>query len=341
MKGVKKELVIKDVELAKLVLKDFKVGDNYAGAEILDIKTKNEIALCNIAAINLNRDFTDEEYVEACYYALRTTDYVIYNSEYTFPNVEYTAKQRMSAGIGVMNYAYELARNELFYSTKAAKQHTHFIAERHFYSLVKASLLISKERGNAPWIHKTKWPDGWMPLDTYNKGVDEIFEFSYKYDWGSLKAEVIANGGIAHSALAAHMPGESSSQNLNSTNSWYPIRQGNVLKTDGGKVNIFIAPEWERLQNFYELAWDVPTFDMVDHYAIIQKFTDQSISADYWHDFTKEGQEVLTTKKLLTDLSYKNRKGLKTQYYANSRTKDSDKEDVGNSAGCASGSCSL
>lgn len=135
--------------------------------------------------------------------------------------------------------------------------------------------------------------------------------------------------------------GESSSQNLNATNSWYPIRQGNVLKTDGGKVNIFIAPEWDVLQYNYELAWDVPTHDMVDHYAIIQKFTDQGISADYWHDFTKPGQEVLTTKKLLTDFSYKVKMGTKTQYYTNSRTKDSDKEDYGNSAGCASGACSL
>ena len=62
------------------------------GRKIVDIKTKNEIALCNIAAINLHKDFTDEEYVQACYYALRTVDYVIYNSDYTFPNVEYTAE---------------------------------------------------------------------------------------------------------------------------------------------------------------------------------------------------------------------------------------------------------
>lgn len=341
LEGNKKEIVIKDVQLAQQVLANFKVGDIYQGKKILKIQTKNEIALCNIAAINLCRDFTDEEYVEACYYALRTIDYVIYNSEYTFDSVKYTAQNRMSAGVGIMNYAYELARKEMFYSSKAAKIHTHFIAERHMYSLIKASLLISKERGNAPWIHKTKWVDGWTPLDTYNKNVDTITDFTYHYDWKTLKLEIINNGGIAHSALGAHMPGESSSQNLNATNSWYPIRQGNVLKTDGGKVNIFIAPEWTTLQYNYELAWDVPTNDMVDHYAIIQKFTDQAISADYWHDFTKPGQEVLTTKKLLTDFSYKVKMGTKTQYYTNSHTKDSDKEDFGNSAGCASGACSL
>ena len=341
LEGNKKEIVIKDVQLAQQVLATFKAGAVYDGKKIISIKTKNEIALCNIAAINLCKDFTDEEYVEACYYALRTIDYVIYNSEYTFPSVKYTAQNRMSAGVGIMNYAYELARKEMFYSSKAAKQHTHFVAERHMYSLIKASLLISKERGNAPWIHKTRWVDGWTPLKTYNRNVDTIAEFTLRFDWDALEAEIIANGGIAHSALGAHMPGESSSQNLNATNSWYPIRQGNVLKTDGGKVNIFIAPEWDTLQYNYELAWDVPTNDMTDHYAIIQKFTDQGLSADFWHDFTKVGQEVLTTKKLLTDFSYKNKMGMKTQYYTNSRTKDSDTEDFGNGAGCASGSCSL
>lgn len=340
LEGEKKEREIKDVELAKTLLATLKKGDLYEGKVIKAIKTKNEIALCNIAAINLCRDFTLDEYIDNCYYALRTVDYVIYNSEYTFPNVEYTAQQRMSAGIGIMNLAYELARNGLYFSTKSGKKHVHKIAERHFYAMVKASLRISQERGNAPWIHKTKWTEGWLPIDTYNRGVDEITDFEYQYNWEELRAEVIANGGIAHSALVAHMPGESSSQNLNATNGLYPIRKGNVVKTDGGKTNIFIAPEWEKLQYEYEIAWDIDVRDLVDVYGIIQKFTDQAISADFYHDFTRPGQEVLTHKKLLGDFSYKAKRGLKTQYYTNSKTNDSD-DGGSNDVGCASGACSL
>jgi ribonucleoside-diphosphate reductase alpha chain len=338
LKGVKNEVVIKDVAQAQILRKALKAGSEYEGHIVESVKQKNEIALCNIAAINLNKDFTDEEYEEACYYALRTVDYVIYNSEYPFPNVEYTSQQRMSAGIGIMNYAYELARKGLFYSSEAAKQHSHFIAERHFYSLVKASLAISKERGNAPWMDRTKWPKGWMPIDTYNKNVDGISKFTYRYDWEALRALVIANKGIAHSALAAFMPGESSSQNLNATNSLYPIRDGNVLKTDGAKTNLFIAPNWTELQYNYELAWDVDVKDLVDHYAIFQKFTDQAISADYYHDFTRAGNEQLGNKKLLKDFVYKHQMGVKTQYYTNSRTNDSESNQE---AGCGSGGCSL
>lgn len=340
LKGEKKEREIEDLVLAKDLLANLKKGDTYDGKIVESVKSKNEIALCNIAAINLNKDYTPEQYKLACYYALRTIDYVIYNSEYTFPNVEYTAQQRMSAGVGMMNLAYELARNGLVYSTKSGKKHVHAIAERHFYCMVEASLEISKERGNAPWIHKTKWVDGWMPIDTYNRGVDEIADFILNFDWEDLRRRVIANGGIAHSALVAHMPGESSSQNLNATNGLYPIRKGIVVKTDGGKTNIFIAPEWEKLLYEYEIAWDIDVRDLTDVYGIIQKFTDQAISADFYHDFTKPGQEILTHKKLLGDLSYKNKRGLKTQYYANSRTNDID-DDNSNDAGCASGACSL
>lgn len=341
LEGERSERVFKDVDQAKEILNKFTVGDELEGRKIVDIKTKNEIALCNIAAINLHKDFTDEEYVQACYYALRTVDYVIYNSDYTFPNVEYTAQQRMSAGIGLMNFAYELARNGMFYSTKAGKKHAHFIAERHFYSLVKASLLISKERGNAPWIHKTKWVEGWLPIDTYNKGVDEIADFEYKYDWEGLRVEVKDNKGIAHSALCAHMPGESSSQNLNATNGLYPVRKGNVLKTDGSKTNIFIAPDWDNISFNYELAWEVPVTDLADHYGIFQKFTDQTISADYYRDFTVPGKEALGNKELLSDFVYKFKRGTKTQYYTNSKTNEADDDEIGNGAGCSSGACSL
>lgn len=337
LQGVKEEIVVKDIETAQELRKTLKKGDLYEGKVVEYIKQKNEIALCNIAAINLCKDFTDEEYEEACYYALRTVDYVILNSEYPFPNVAYTSRMRMSAGIGIMNYAYELARKGLFYTSDAAKQHSHFIAERHFYSLVKASLRISKERGVAPWMDRTKWPKGWLPIDTYTKAVDDITTFNYRYDWEALRAQVIENKGIGHSSLAAYMPGESSSQNLNATNSIYPIREGNVLKTDGAKTNIFIAPQWSTLQYNYESAWDIPVTDLADHYAIFQKFTDQAISCDYYHDFTKPDSE-LGKKKLLLDFIYKHKLGIKTQYYTNSRTNDSENDQE---AGCAGGGCSL
>ncbi|MFO5736522.1 hypothetical protein, partial [Klebsiella pneumoniae] len=67
-----------------------------------------------------------------------------------------TSKKRMSAGVGIMGLATHMARAGLKYSSDAGKAEIHFIAERHMYFLIKASLKIAKGRGNAPWIDKTK-----------------------------------------------------------------------------------------------------------------------------------------------------------------------------------------
>lgn len=332
------EEVITDIESARWALANVKVGSVVNGRIVKQIQSKNEIALCNIAGVNLHRDFTDDEYLDVCYYLLRVIDYVILNSQYEFPNVKYTAAQRMNAGVGLTNFAYELARNGLYYSSKAGKQHAHFIAERHWYMLAKASLKISKERGVAPWMFKSKFPEGWTPLDTYCRAVDNIADFEYKYDYEALSKEIIENGGLAHSSLVAHMPCESSSQVLNSVNGLYPIRRGKIVKTDGANVNVSIAPHFEELQWNYEIAWDIDTKHLVDHYAIFQKFNDQSISADFYHDFTKPNSE-LTKKKLYSDFLYKIKMGLKTQYYTNSKTNSEDEGST--AASCGSGGCSL
>lgn len=351
VRGVKKEIVVKDLAVSQRLHKTLKKGDMYEGKVVEHIKRKNEIALCNIGAISLKRDYTDEEYFNLCYNALKTVDYVIYNSVYVYENVEYTAKQRMSAGIGLMNVAYEMARKNLKYTSEEGMKHLHFLAERHMYFLIKASIAISKERGVAPWMGRTKWVEGWTPLDTYNKNVDDLADFKYVYDWTELKTEIKENGGIGHSSLVAHMPGESSSQRINATNSLYMARGLKVIKTDGNKTNVFLVPESKTLGDNYEFVWDTTIKQQVNTYAIFQKFADQAISADFGYDFTKpnQGAESLTSSKLLGDISYKCKMGLKTQYYTNSFTEeDKKKQEQGNfeqtfqeSACSATGGCEL
>jgi ribonucleotide reductase alpha subunit len=173
---------------------------------VKSVRLTNEIALCNIGAINLYKNFTDDEYYQLCYDMLLTARAVILGTKYEFAAVEYTAKARMSVGIGVTNLAYIMAKNKKYYSSPLGKIFMHELAERHSYFLHKAALQIAKEYGNAPWIHKTKYPEGWLPIDTYNRNVDTIADFKLKYDWETLRAEIIAQGGIAFSVLEAFMP---------------------------------------------------------------------------------------------------------------------------------------
>jgi len=306
---------------------------------VQNITRKNEIALCNIAAINLNGDFTDEQYFKTAYYALLTILWVIDNSEYPFENLEYTSKARRNAAVGLTGLAYELARNNLYYSSVGGKKHMHFIAERHFYMLCKAGIQLAKEKGVPVWFDRSNYSKGWLPIDTYNKNVDTIADFTYEYDWEELRKELLEYG-LAFSFLVAHMPCESSSQVLENTNGLYPCRDLVVIKGDGAHKNIFIVPEYHKLKDQYEIAWEVGYNHMIDCYAIFQKWADQGISADFYEDFTSPWQEPLTDKLVLTRYLRKVKMGVKGTYYTNSKTRKTNESST-QEVGCGSGGCSL
>src|SRR5699024_11115420 len=192
----------------------------------------------------------------------------------------------------------------------------HHIAERHMYHAIRASLRLARERGKPRWIHKTKWPDGWLPIDTYNRNVDELGDFEYCYDWEALRAEVVANGGIGHSCLVAFMPGESSSKALGQPNSIYPVRDVVLGKTDGSVTVRWAAPDSDDPQVAYQSAWDIAEIDMIKAYAVFQKFTDQAISADLWRRIADDSK--VSSSELLSHYLAMFKYGLKTRYYYNS-----------------------
>lgn len=281
---------------------------------------RGEIATCSLAAIPIDNIKSAAEYEMATYYALKMIDFCIYNSKYTFPHLEFTAKQRMSAGVGITGLATHLAEAGLTYTSEAGKRETHFVNERHMYYLIKASLKIAKERGNAPWIHKTKWAKGWLPLDTYNRNVDGVVEggFDLTYNWEALRGEIIAQGGIAHSVLVAHMPVEASSKAVGGTNSEYPVRRKAIYKSDGTTIIQWAAPFSDDPKYVYETAWDIKPKDLIDHYAISQKWTDQSISADLFRRIV--GAEKISSNEMVKDFLYCIKMGMKTRYYQNTET---------------------
>jgi len=279
---------------------------------------RGEIALCNLGAVNLSKIESDKDYFNIMYEALKVIDYTIDHADYTFPHLSFTSKQRRYAAVGIMDFAHVMAESHYSYSTEEGRQFMHEVAERHMYFAIKASLAISKERGVAPWIHKTKWVDGWTPVKTYNRGLDSIQDFKYRYDWEALSEEIKANGGIAHSLLVAYMPGEASSKAVGAANSIYPVRQLTLVKTDNKITTRWAAPNGDNEFYKYESAWDIPTKDLIIMYAIFQKFTDQSISADRYKR-VPEGSTI-NTDELIEEYLLAKKLGVKTFYYQNSNT---------------------
>lgn len=306
-----------------------------------------EVALCSLAAINVGHAMSDEEYEQAMYYSLKMIDKAIHISHYELPYVGYTAKKRLNAGIGIIGLAYHMAKLGLRYDTPEGLQEIHKVAERHMYFAIKASLRLGKELGNAPWIHKTKWPDGWLPIDTYKKTVDELVKPVYEYDWESLRQEIIANKGIRNSCLVAHMPTESSSKASGVPNGVYPIRDLHLKKSDQKIVLDWCPVDGDLLADKYQKAYEINSVDMIKAYSVIQKFTDQAISADLYKD--RSTHIEVTTEEILNEYFAMVKYGLKSRYYQNSLTTDTDDKsnvsivvDTGNTErGCAGGSCTL
>jgi ribonucleoside-diphosphate reductase alpha chain len=170
---------------------------------------RGEVAVCSLGGIVISNIKNDEHYEKACYYTLLMIDKCIHTGHYELPHLETTVKARMSAGVGIIGLAHHMAKKGLRYSTEEGKKEIHNAAERHSYYLIKASLQLGKELGNAPWMHKTKWPNGWLPIDTYNKNVDGVVGTELQYEWEELRREIITNGGIRNSVTTAHMPSES------------------------------------------------------------------------------------------------------------------------------------
>lgn len=321
-------------ENMKLV--DSATNEELQVAEIIDRPQQPETALCSLGGIVEPNVKDDAHYDKAMYYTLHMIDYCINKSDYPFPQIAFTAKKRMNAGVGLVGAATTMARRGVRYDTTEGLQVIQEMAERHMYFAVKNSIQLGKERGNAPWIHKTKWPQGWLPFDDASKHVDEVCPLKFKYDWESQREALIANGGMRFSCLVAHMPTESSSKAAGAPNCWYPVRGVSMGKTDATNMIDWVAMDSDTLKPHYQIAWTVKPRAMFNVYAVIQRFTDQGISADVYAD--RSSTIDLSAEELILTTAHASRMGLKSRYYFNSKT---DKGETEAGAGCGSGGCTL
>lgn len=291
-------------------------------------KDGGEIALCTLAAFNLG-ELEYDEIEEVAEVLVRALDNLLDYQDYPVKQAE-RAKMRRSLGIGVINYAYFLAKNYTRYSDQDSYELTHKWFEKIQYSLLKAGNNIAKEKGACGDFDRTTYADGILPIDRYKKTVDEYVEPVYYCDWKTLRKD-IKEYGLRNSTYTALMPSESSSQVHNATNGIEPPRGRVSVK--GSKDGVFnqVVPEVELLGDEYEYAWEMArngNEGYLVNCAIMQKFTDQTISANNYYDPSKYENNKVPMSELLQDMLFFNYLGGKTLYYLNTRDGADGSEEV-------------
>lgn len=279
-----------------------------------------EIALCTLSAFVLgNFNWQDQDEInELAEVQVRALDCLLDYQDYPVKEALKALKRR-ALGVGVTNFAAWLASN--FASYNDANDITHELFERLQYALIKASIKLAKEKGPCEYYSETKWSKGELPIDWYNKRIDQLAAPNYVCDWEELRADLQAYG-IRNSTLSALMPCESSSQVSNSTNGIEPPRGPvSIKESKEGSFNQ-VVPNIETDADLYDYAWKLAKTGNKGYLslvAIMLKFVCQSASANTYYDPLNYPKGKVKMSVMLDDLLYFWYFGGKTLYYHNTR----------------------
>lgn len=300
-----------------------------------------EIALCTLSAFNLGALNNLDELEGLADLTVRALDALLDYQGYPVEAARTSTMGRRSLGIGVINYAYYLAKNGVRYSDGSALGLTHRTFEAMQYYLLKASVNLAKEYGACTLFKQTVYSQGKLPIDTYKKDLDAVCNEPLHYDWESLRADIVKYG-LRNSTLTALMPSETSSQIANATNGIEPPRGLVTVKASKDGILKQVVPEFETLKNAYETLWQLPGNEgYLKLVGVMQKFVDQAISANTAYDPGKfEGGKV-SMKQMLKDLLTAYKYGVKTLYYHNTRDGADDTQADIQDDGCAGGACKI
>ena len=275
-----------------------------------------EISLCTLAAINWGVIKKVEDFKRPAELLVRALDELLDYQDYPVLAAENSTKNRRPLGVGIINFAYWMAKNDMTYSEPNLNLIDKW-AEAWSYHLIRASVDLAKEKGACPLSDETQYGMGTMPNDTYKSEVDELVPHKERMDWTNLRADAAVHG-IRNSTLMALMPSETSSQISNATNGIEPPRALVSIKQSKDGVLKQVVPSIFKLKNKYELLWEQKSpSGYLDICAVLQKYVDQGISVNTSYNPQFFEDEKIPMSVLLQDMIRFYKYGGKQLYYFN------------------------
>ena len=280
---------------------------------------EGEISLCTLSAINWGNIKVLADFERVCRLAVRGLDALLSYQNYPILAAQLSTEKRRPLGVGIINFAYWLAKNGLTY------QHidgeglalVDEWAEAWSYYLIKASADLAVEKGAPSGNMETKYGHGITPNQTYSKALDSLIPHVERMDWAGLRKQLKATG-IRNSTLMALMPSETSAQIANATNGIEPPRSLISVKQSKHGVLKQVVPEFKRLKNKYDLLWDQRSPEgYLKIMAVLQKYIDQGISVNTSYNPSYYEDEKIPLSEMLQHLLMFYKLGGKQLYYFN------------------------
>lgn len=292
-----------EINLPTKPLNDLKDGDG-------------EIALCTLSAINWGNIKQPNDFERVCTLAVRGLDALLSYQNYPVLAAQHSTMRRRPLGIGIINLAYWLAKNDTGYQNPNLELLDEY-AEAWSYYLIKASADLAIEQGAIPGNMETKYGHGITPNQTYKKDLDELIPHVERVDWEGLRAQ-LKETGIRNSTLMALMPAETSAQIANATNGIEPPRAYVSIKQSKDGVLKQVIPGIHKLKSKYELLWDQKSPEgYLKIMAVLQKYIDQGISVNTSYNPQHFPEEKIPMSTMIQHLLMFYKYGGKQLYYFN------------------------
>ncbi|TRW22388.1 ribonucleoside-diphosphate reductase subunit alpha [Flavobacterium zepuense] len=309
--------------------------------EIMEYTSEDEIAVCNLASISLpmfveNGKFNHEFLFNVTKRITRNLNKVIDRNYYPVKEAENSNMRHRPVGLGVQGLADAFILMRLPFTSDAAKALNQEIFETIYFAAVTASMEMAKEEGPYSSFAGSPISQGEFQYNLWGLNDSDL---SGRWDWASLRKEVMENG-VRNSLLMAPMPTASTSQILGNNEAFEPYTSNiytrrvlsgefivvnkhlledlvnlglwneslkqEVMRNNGSIQNIDGIPQ--DIKELYKTVWEMSMKDIIDMSRQRGYFIDQSQSLNLF-------MENASYSKLTSMHFYAWQSGLKTGMY--------------------------
>ncbi len=167
--------------------------------------SRDEVAVCNLASVNLEQHLTPEGEIDhpklrdTVHTLMRMLDNVIDINFYPIEAARTSNTRHRPIGLGIMGLQDALYRKKIPFDSRDAVAFNDEIVETIAFQAYKASSELAIERGSYESFENSKWHRGLLPLDTLEllekeRGNPIQVNRETRHDWDSLRDHIKQHG---------------------------------------------------------------------------------------------------------------------------------------------------